>query len=112
MSDPADHALAAATGLRALVAELVEAAVARALDKLRQPDQYLSTRQAAELAGVAQGTIRRWIRAGRLRAAGAGRLVRVRRADVEALLRSGGTRARAAADMTPEQLAAARFGGP
>lgn len=53
-------------------------------------DEYLSTGDAAKLADVASGTIRRWIREGKLTEHRAGRLVRIKRADLEEYLRAGG----------------------
>jgi excisionase family DNA binding protein len=60
-----------------------------------------------EVASVAEGTIRRWIREGKLVGHKAGRVVRVKRADLEALLRAGGRRDEA----SPEELARRAFGG-
>ncbi|CAN5178707.1 hypothetical protein BH11MYX1_BH11MYX1_04460 [soil metagenome] len=70
--------------------------------------EYLSTAEAAELARVAPGTIRRWIREQRIEQHRAGREVRVKRADLEKLLRTK----RPANDdgLTPEQQAARDFG--
>jgi excisionase family DNA binding protein len=45
--------------------------------------EYLSTKEVAAAAGVAQGTVRRWIREGKLRSCQAGRSVRVKRSDLE-----------------------------
>lgn len=88
--------------LRALITEIVR----EQLDKrLGARDDYLSTRRAGELADVAPGTIRRWIREGRLVGHRAGRKVCVRRLELEQLLRSD----RGAGNMTPEQLAARDF---
>jgi len=47
---------------------------------------YLSIARAAAFADVAPGTLRRWIRLGRLPARRAGRVYRVARADLERLL--------------------------
>jgi excisionase family DNA binding protein len=85
---------------RAIVREEISSATA--------PPEYLSTRAAGDLAGVAEGTIRRWVRAGRLREHRAGRVVRVLRSDLEGLLQSG--RASDENNMTPEQLARRDFG--
>jgi excisionase family DNA binding protein len=54
-------------------------------------DGYLSVAKAARTADVATGTIRAWIRAGRLTAKHAGRVLRVSRAELEQFMRSGGT---------------------
>lgn len=99
--------LALEAGLRELIAGIVREEVAKALAKTTAPDEYLSTRGAAELAGVADGTIRRWIREGRLTGHRAGRVVRIKRADVERLL--AGDR-RDAREPSPEELARRQFG--
>ena len=78
------------SGLRELIAELVRDEVRRALGDAPKHDEFLSTPAAAQVADVAQGTIRRWVREGRLEAHRAGRVVRVRRADLERVLRDGG----------------------
>jgi excisionase family DNA binding protein len=94
--------------LREFIAELVREEVQRAVAAAPH-DEYLSTHAAAELAQVAEGTIRRWIRQGRLPDHRAGRLCRVRREDLERLLRSGRRRA-GDTEATPEQLAARAYG--
>jgi excisionase family DNA binding protein len=92
--------------LRALVRDVVREELTR--DKSPpEPAGHLSTRAAAEHAGVAMGTIRRWIRDGKLPELRAGRHLRVRRADVDALL--GGDRT--GPDASPEDLARQAFGG-
>jgi hypothetical protein len=50
------------SALRELAREEARAVFAEELARLRTAAEYLSTAGAAELAGVAQGTIRRWIR--------------------------------------------------
>lgn len=69
--------------------------------------EYLSPAAAAELAEVAPGTIRRWIRAGHLKAHHAGRAVRIKRDDLERFLAAD---RQVANNLTPEQLAARDFG--
>ncbi|MBE7451477.1 MAG: helix-turn-helix domain-containing protein [Kofleriaceae bacterium] len=54
---------------------------------------YLSIAKAAAFADVAPGTLRRWIRTGRLVARRAGRDHRVARGELERFLASGGVRA-------------------
>ena len=49
-------------------------------------DPYLSLANAARLADVAPGTVRAWIRAGRLPAKRAGRVFRIARSELEAFL--------------------------
>ncbi len=55
-------------------------------DGLRGEAEYLSVAQVGELAGVAPGTVRRWIRRGQLASCKAGRSIRVKRADLEAFM--------------------------
>jgi excisionase family DNA binding protein len=76
--------------LRDLIAGLVREEVRRALSEATQPDEFLTTARAAEVAKVAQGTIRRWIRDGRLAPHHAGRELRVRRSDLDALMHDHG----------------------
>lgn len=73
-----------------------------------QPDEYLSTKDAAGIAGVAAVTIRRWVKGGKLREHRAGRLMRVKRADLERLLREGYVRNDDS--LTPEQMARRKYG--
>lgn len=84
--------------VRALVRE--ELALARATP----PDEYLSTRAAAELAGVAIETVRRWIADKRLKRHGAGRHLRVRRSELEAML-AAPRRRMARVEIAPEARA-------
>lgn len=51
---------------------------------------YLSIAKAAEFADVAPGTLRRWIRTGRLPVRRAGRVYRIGRAELEEFLASHG----------------------
>lgn len=78
--------------LRAIIREIVREEVraeVREVLAARKPAECLSTGEAAELARVTPGTIRRWIRAGRLTAMSAGRELRVSRAEVDKLVRCG-----------------------
>jgi excisionase family DNA binding protein len=90
-------------GLRAFIAEVVR----NELGKAPEVDEYLSTQAAAEFAKVATGTIRRWVKNGKLREHRAGRLVRVSRTDLQRLLREGRPRNDSA---TPEQVARRKYG--
>ena len=105
--DPGSWGLIDRLGLRQEITELVRQELLRGLDRLDQGDEFMSTRAAAQLAGVAQGTVRRWIREGRLTAHHAGRVLRVKRADVERLM-ANGTREKHE-PMSPEELAARDF---
>ncbi len=92
--------------LRALVIEVVREELQHAPSR----DRYLATNDAAALASVAEGTIRRWVREGRLPGHRAGRVLRVRASDLEALLAKGIRAKPPTATMTPEQLARRDFG--
>jgi len=89
-----------------MVAEMVRAEVERALARV-DSDGYLSTREAAERAKVHPGTIRRWVREGRLARRGAGSRLRVRVDDLERLLATSRDVEHGA---TPEALARRDFG--
>lgn len=92
--------------IRELVRQIIREEVGPLLADAERIDEFLSTRAAAGFADVASGTIRRWIREGRLVGQRAGRVVRVRRADLESLLREG----RKAPELRPEQRARRDFG--
>jgi excisionase family DNA binding protein len=75
--------------LRALIAEEVR----RALEEAGQPSErseWLDAHGAAEFLGVTTRTIRNMVRRGDLPEHRSGRLLRFRRADLEAHLRRGG----------------------
>lgn len=86
--------------LRVWIAEAVQEAL-RTERERTVLQEYLSTRQAASLANVSQGTIRRWIRDGRLEAKGAGRELRVEHEKLMALMNEG-RRRRSEAPESPE----------
>lgn len=92
--------------LRAIVRDIVREELARAKPGHPDVNAHLSTRAAAKHAGVAMGTIRRWIRDGKLRELRAGRHLRVRRVDVDALLAGE----RDGPDASPEELARQAYG--
>jgi excisionase family DNA binding protein len=113
---PAAAELGAASGAMAslarAIAELVrvevDARVRAALAERPVVAELLSTAEAARYAKVSPRSIRRWLDQGKLRALHAGRELRIRRADLDQLMRGG--RRRKAAELTPEQLAARDFG--
>jgi excisionase family DNA binding protein len=82
--------------LRDLIREVVREEIRTALDgqsrrnATSNPDDdgggYMSLTRAAQLADVAPGTLRRWIREGRLDASRAGRVFRIRRDELERFL--------------------------
>lgn len=69
--------------------DMVRAIVRDELAKREAPPTYLSVKDAANVAAVTTATIRRWVREQRLPEFRAGREVRVRREDLDALLASG-----------------------
>ena len=71
--------------VRALIRE--EFARLRAAE--RPVDDYIKLADAAKIAGTTRRTVGRWIAAGKLPSYGTGRVVRVRRAELEALMRGG-----------------------
>jgi len=68
------------------------------------PGEYLSVREAARIASVTGQTIRIWIHCGRLRGHKAGRVHRVRRDELEALLANPPT-VDPDRELTPEEMA-------
>jgi len=101
--------------IRGLVQTEVSAAVAAlAAQQATNTEDYLTTKQAAKYAAIAQGTLRRWISEGRLKATHAGRYYRVRRADLDHLLAERPPGSHAAevkpdSDRSPEEQAEADF---
>jgi excisionase family DNA binding protein len=95
--------------LRTMITSIVRAEVERALSEAQDSDAggYMSVAAIAKLADVAPGTVRRWIREGRLIGHRAGRVLRVRRADLERLLGDGDEED---SEITPEKLAQRDFG--
>ena len=89
--------------LRALIAPLVAAEVKRQLAEATAPAEFMSAQEAAEFARVSDGCVRRWIREGKLVGHRAGRVLRVKREDLENLMRGGGRGDDE--DLTPEQEA-------
>jgi excisionase family DNA binding protein len=50
------------------------------------PDEYLTQNQAGELLGVTSRTIFQWAKEGKLRVSKLGRLVRIRRSDIDRMM--------------------------
>lgn len=102
----------AMASLACAIAELVRVEVdARVRAELAERSavaELLSTAEAARYARVSPRSIRRWLDQDKLRALHAGRELRIRRADLDQLMRGG--RRRKAAELTPEQRAARDFG--
>jgi excisionase family DNA binding protein len=97
-----------ARAIAELVRVEVDARVRAALAERPAAAELLSTAEAAQYAKVSPRSIRRWLDQGKLRALHAGRELRIRRADLDQLMRGGGRRK--AGELTPEQLAARDFG--
>jgi excisionase family DNA binding protein len=78
--------------VRDVVREEIQAAIASAGQGRAANDnaEYLSGGDAARIAGVAEGTIRAWVRQGRLVPYRAGRVYRVKRGDLDMFLRGSG----------------------
>ena len=70
-------------------------------------DDMLTTREASEVARVTVGSIRRWVRQGRLERHRAGRKLRISRTELEQWLRNPGPEK----ELTPEEQADLDFGG-
>lgn len=90
--------------LRALVVDVVR----EELDRMKlasAADEYMKVAEAATYARVVPATIRKWLRTGRLARHSAGADPRVKRADLERLLRTPSQ-----VTLTPEQLARRDFG--
>jgi excisionase family DNA binding protein len=96
--------------LRAFVREVVREELAGRAETSIDRDRYLATAEAAQLASVAEGTIRRWVRDGRVTGHRAGRVLRVRLSDMHRLLAGGGRTPRDGAKLSPEELARRHFG--
>jgi excisionase family DNA binding protein len=83
--------------LRKLIADVVREELQRAVAELRTTiaaeterrptdDEFIDVQGAAELVGLHQSTIRDWIHSGRLQSYRAGRVYRIRTADVKSAL--------------------------
>lgn len=89
-----------------VITDAVRQVVREELSKVPERSEYLSVREAAEIADVIPGTIRSWIEAGKLGRYQAGRHVRVKRSELDALLRQPSTTDR---EVSPEEQAFAAF---
>lgn len=89
-------------GLRAFIADVVRAEM-KLSTAAPANDEYLSTADAAKIARVTPGTVRRWVRAKELARHGTGSRVRIKRAELERYL-AGEEQA------SPEDRARRRFG--
>ncbi|MEP6654009.1 MAG: helix-turn-helix domain-containing protein [Myxococcales bacterium] len=89
-----------------VITDAVRQVVREELSKVPERSEYLSVREAAEIADVIPGTIRSWIETGKLGRYQAGRHVRVKRSDLDALLRQPTVTDR---EVSPEEQAFAAF---
>ncbi len=74
-----------------MIADVVRSVIREEIKEIGQSkatDSFLPVSEAAELAGVAPGTIRAWIDEGRLGRYHAGRVLRVKRRELEDYLAS------------------------
>jgi excisionase family DNA binding protein len=78
------------SALRACIEEVVRKVVREeiAADAGRQPAEYVSVIEAARRIGVSPGTIREWVRLGRLTRYPAGRLLRISVRELDALMKA------------------------
>lgn len=97
------------TELRELIRDEIRSTIRQELGKKpATAGEFVSVADAAQIASVTTQTIRVWVREGRLNGYHAGRVLRVRRSELEAFLANGpspGT----PAGMSPEELADRRF---
>lgn len=101
-SDPFTEALAS------IVEDVVRRVVREELASRPTQDEYLSPAHAAKFADVEETTIRAWITAGRLpRYRAGGRLIRVKRSDLEAYLAA--EKAEDPRRLSPEETAAKSY---
>jgi excisionase family DNA binding protein len=89
-----------------LITDAVRQVLREELSKAPERSEYLSVREAAEIADVIPGTIRSWIDSGKLGRFQAGRHVRIKRSDLDALLGQPVAKER---EPSPEELAFAAF---
>lgn len=92
--------------LRAFIIEVVRDELRAATSPKPANDEYLSTADAAQIARLTPGTIRRWVREKTLTRHGKGARVRIRRDELERLLHGSPEPER----LTPERRAARDFG--
>jgi excisionase family DNA binding protein len=91
--------------LREIIHEEVQSAVLQVMGtKPAAAGEFVSAAEAARIASVSSQTIRAWIRSGKLATYKAGRVLRVKRTELEDFLTTGPTPDNAD-DMSPEDLA-------
>jgi excisionase family DNA binding protein len=91
--------------LREIIHEEVQSAVLQVMGKKpAAAGEFVSAAEAAKIASVSSQTIRAWIRSGKLATYKAGRVLRVKRTELEEFLTIGPTPDHAE-NMSPEDLA-------
>lgn len=91
--------------LRDIIRDEVRTAIRQELGKKPATvGEFVSVADAAQIASVATQTIRVWVREGRLTGYHAGRVLRVRRAELEDFLAAGPSPS-STTQMSPEELA-------
>jgi excisionase family DNA binding protein len=97
------------SALRDIIRDEVRTAIRHELGKKPvTAGDYVSVAEAANIASVQGQTIRAWIRSGRLTEYKAGRVLRVRRSELETFLAVAPS-PETASDLSPEALADMRF---
>jgi excisionase family DNA binding protein len=97
------------TELRDIIRDEVRTAIRQELGKKpAAAGEFVSVTKAAQIASVSPQTIRVWMKAGKLRGYNAGRVLRVRRQELEDFLAAGPSPA-STTDLSPEELADRRF---
>lgn len=97
----ADSASGLEAALRETIRALVREELRIALADQKPDDEFLTTGQASRLAKVSVGSVRRWIRLGKLARHRVGRTLRINRAELERFLRHPGPDR----ELTPEEQA-------
>ena len=104
MSGPEFEWSAVEVALRAFISSVVRSELKLTKANPRH-DEYLSTADAAQIARVTPGTVRRWVRGKQLAKHGTGPRVRIKRVDLESYLRGEVVE-------SPGERAIRRFGRP
>ena len=93
-----------------LTPEELEALVVRAIvmSRAENAPTVMSTRQAAEVSGRSEKTVRNWISSGALPATRRGRTIAIKRADLDRFLAGDGERGTPSADALVAGLALPR----
>jgi excisionase family DNA binding protein len=97
------------TELREIIRDEIRTVIRQELGhKPAATGDYVSVAEAAQIASVSPQTIRVWTKAGKLRGYNAGRVLRVRRQELEDFLAAGPSPA-TTNDLSPKELADRRF---